>query len=75
MISHEVVFTGALNVSLETYAEMRLRSADDVKGALAELQRYLPMLIAGGEFDRAFGGQGPHASPQTRASSALGPPG
>src|SRR5947208_1922269 len=69
----EIVFTEALNVSLETYAEMRRRSADDVKAALAELQRYLPTLIAGGEFDRErLVIIEPHASAQTRASPALG---
>ena len=52
MSDNEIVFSEALSVSLDTYAEMRRRSMSEVKAAAAELQRYLPKLIAEGELDR-----------------------
>lgn len=52
MSNNEIVFSEASSLILETYTDMRRRSADDVKAAIDELQTYLPSLIAEGEFDR-----------------------
>ena len=52
MSDNEVVLREALSLVLETYADMRRRSADEIQAARVELESYLPKLIAEGELDR-----------------------
>ena len=52
MSSNEIVLREARSLVIETYADMRRRSTDEVEAAIAELERYLPKLIAEGELDR-----------------------